>query len=85
MNSAKFVRTPFSQNTYKTHLLFDDNYISGRTFSACEENINATVDLLQSLGFTIHPAKSVLVPTQETEFLGFVLNSVGIKINRIDC
>ena len=78
-------RTPFLQNTSTAHLLFDDNYISGHTFSACEDNVNAPVDLLQFLGCTIHPEKSVLVPTQEIEFLRFVLNSVKIKINRIDC
>ena len=38
-------------------------------------DINATVNLLQSLGFTIYPEKSILVPTQEIEFLGFVPKS----------
>ena len=39
---------------------------------------------MQFLGFTIHPEKSVRVPTQEIEFLGFVLNSVGIAIKLTD-
>ena len=58
----------------------DDSYLQGQTFSTCEDNVNATVDLLQFLGFTIHPEKTVLAPSQEIEFLGFVLNSVEMKI-----
>ena len=37
-------------------------------------------DLFLKLGFVIHPTKSVLVPTQELEFLGFILNSVSMTI-----
>ena len=57
------------------------NYLQGHTFSTSEENLNATADLLQSLCFTIYPEKLVLVSTQETEFLSFVLNSLEMKIN----
>ena len=63
----------------------DDSYLQGYTFSTCEDNVNATVDLLQFLGFTIHSEKTVLVPSQEIEFLGFVLNSVEMKIKLTDC
>ena len=63
----------------------DDSYLQGQTFSTCEDNVNATVDLLQFLGFTIHPEKTVLVPSQEIEFLGFVLNSVEMKIKLTGC
>ena len=31
-------------------------------------------------GFVIHPEKSVLIPTQELEFLGFLLNSISMTI-----
>ena len=33
----------------------------------------------------MHPGKSVLVPEQEIEFLGFVLNSVEMKIKLTGC
>ena len=42
----------------------DDCYLQGQTISECQENINATVDLFQTLGFTIHDEKSVLEPTK---------------------
>ena len=49
----------------------DDSYLQGETFEECLQNITETVKLLQSLGFTIHPEKSVLKPTQKLTFLGF--------------
>ena len=36
------------------------------TFEICFNNIRPAPALLQELGFTIHPEKSVLVPTQQT-------------------
>ena len=76
---TKLLEPPFS--ILRSHgnlsvVLVDNSYLQGRTFSTCEDNINATVDLLQSFGFTIHPEELALVLTQEIEFLGFVLNSV---------
>ena len=32
-------------------------------------------ELFDRLGFVVHPDKSVLIPTQETTILGFVINS----------
>ena len=43
-----------------------------------------TVKLLQSLGFTIYPEKSVLKPTQKLTFLGFALNSKTITLTLTD-
>lgn len=36
----------------------------------CVHNVDDTVRLLRSLGFIIHPDKSVLRPTQSIEYLG---------------
>ena len=64
----------------------DDSYLHGRTFSTSEDNVNTVVDLVDlSLSFTIHREKSVLVPIQEIEFLGFVLNCAEVKIKLTDC
>ena len=85
---TKLLKPPFSilrSHGYLSVVFVDDSYLQGRTFPTCEDNVNATVDLLQSFGFTIHPEKSVLVPTQEIEFLGFVLNSAEMKIILTDC
>ena len=41
----------------------------------CNENIRDTVDLIDSLGLTIHPVKSIIIPTQEIQYMSFILNS----------
>ena len=58
----------------------DDSFLLGYSYATCEENIVQTVNMFLKLGFVIHPTKSVLVPTQELEFLGFILNSVSMTI-----
>ena len=40
-----------------------------------------SVSLLESLGFAIHEGKSILNPTQEIEFLGFMFSSVTMTIS----
>ena len=59
----------------------DDSYLQGNTASDCADNIFHTVHLLQSLGFTIHPKKSTMTPTQHIEFLGFKLDSLNMTIS----
>ena len=58
----------------------DDSLLKGSTFNDCQENIKDTVLLVDSLGFTIHPEKSVFFPTQEIVFLGFVVNSLTMTV-----
>ena len=58
----------------------DDSFLVGYTRSACKQNIQNTVKCFDSLGFVIHPEKSVLIPTQELEFLGFLLNGISMTI-----
>ena len=58
----------------------DDSLLLGYNYSACTKNIQDTVDTFVKLGFVIHPEKSVLVPSQEMEFLGFLLKSVNMTI-----
>ena len=58
----------------------DDSYIQGDNYRECAENINATVNVFDHLGFTIHRTKSILTPTQNIEFLGFVLDSKHMTI-----
>ena len=53
----------------------DDSFLMGYTHIASQQNIKDTAEKLSSLGFVIHPDKSVLKPTQELEFLEFLLNT----------
>ena len=41
------------------------------------------VQLIISLGFKFHPEKSVIIPTQTLEFLGFILDSIRMIVTLI--
>lgn len=58
----------------------DDSLLQGDTYEQCDLNMKNTVHLFDSLGLTVHPEKSVFVPTQIIEFLGFILNSVSMTV-----
>ena len=53
----------------------DDLFLIGLTFIECARSIDPTIDLLQLLGFTIHPKKSILTPANTSEVLGYITNS----------
>ena len=52
----------------------DDSYSQGDSYESCLKNTNDTIIILRSLGFTIHPEKPVLTPTQNLIYLGFIIN-----------
>ena len=62
-------------------IFVDDSYLQGDTKHECMNNIIATIDFFSSLGFSIHTGKSVLIPTQKVEFLGFLIDSKNMKIS----
>ena len=78
-----FTKVPFSHLRSKGFIsvvFVDDSYLQGNTYKACLHNIENTIELLQNLGFTIHPTKSILTPTQRITFLGFVIDSVQMTL-----
>ncbi len=80
---TKLLIAPFSslrsQGTLSV-IYVDDTYLQADSKEKCINNINDTITLLRSLGFTIHADKSVLQPTQKIEFLGFIVNSNEMTI-----
>ena len=58
----------------------NDLYLQGQTYEDCIRNVIDTTLLLETLGFIVHPIKSVLVPTQEIVVLGFVINSLTLTV-----
>ena len=50
----------------------DDLITLGRSFAECERNIKLIVTLLDSLGFVVHPNKSIFVPARSIEHLDFI-------------
>lgn len=58
----------------------DDLITLARSFNICFDNVWKCAQKLDKLGFVIHPKKSVFIPSQEIEYLGFLINSVTMTI-----
>lgn len=58
----------------------DDSLLLGDSFNNCLLNVEETVKLLTSLGFSINYNKSVLSPVKSIKFLGFIINSTSMTI-----
>lgn len=74
----------FSYLRQKGHLssgYIDDSYLQGDEYQDCLANVVDTLKLFDSLGFIIHPVKSVFIPTQTITFLGFILDSRNMTVS----
>ena len=81
---TKILKSVFGYLRNQAHISVfsvDGSYLPGDTKHECMDNINATIDLPSSLGFSIHTGKSVLIPAQKIEFLGFLIDSKNMKIS----
>ena len=58
----------------------DDSLYIGESAVHCAETTLHAVDLFSRLGLKINPEKSVIVPSQTIEFLGFVIDSVRMTV-----
>ena len=56
----------------------DDSLHIGDTYESCSRNTLTAVQLFIFLGFQVPPKRSMVVPTQKIEYLGFVLSSVDM-------
>ena len=62
----------------------DDSCLMGITFQSCLQNVHDTVQLMDSLGLTVNPKKSVFVPSNRLVFLGCILCSVSMTVRLTD-
>lgn len=58
----------------------DDSLLLGQTKEECADNVVQTLEVLQRLGFVIHPEKSVFEPTHSITYLGFVIDSETMTV-----
>ena len=65
---------------FESVIYVDDSLLQGDTAMECQENVLATLDALQMLGFIVHHSKSTFIPTQRIEFLGFIIDTVNMTI-----
>ena len=80
---TKISKIPFSilrEKGFLSVVYVDDSCLQGDDYEDCFSNVLNRVEILISLGITIHPDKSKLIPTQCITYLGFILNSVKMTI-----
>ena len=80
---TKISKIPFSilrEKGFLSVVYVDDSYLEDDDYEDCFSNVLNTIEILRSLGFTIHTEKSKFIPTQCITFLGFILNSVQMTI-----
>ena len=80
---TKVTKPLFATIREKGHLVspyIDDSLLVGETYEDCQNNVKDTVQLSLDLGFVVHPLKSIFIPTQIIEFLGFWINSRDMTI-----
>ena len=58
----------------------DDSYLQGDDYEDCERNVKDTVQLFDSLGFTVHPEKSSFVPQHRITFMGSIIDSITMTV-----
>ena len=81
---SKLLKIPFSYLRARGHVNYayiDDSALFGTSFDSCRENVTQTVQLFDALGFTIHPTKSIFQPSQTLTYLGFILDSILMRVS----
>ena len=53
----------------------DDSLLVGHNYEECLKNVEVTCELMKRLGFTLNYKKSLLIPSQQIEYLGFIIDS----------
>lgn len=61
-------------------MYIDDSYLQGPSFDNCSKNVQDAVYLLTKVEFLLNAEKSILIPSHELSFLGFVLNSLKMTV-----
>lgn len=59
----------------------DDFLLIAPSYHNCQQNVNATVNLLHSLGFLVNRNKSNLVPSTSCRYLGLIFNSEEFAVS----
>ena len=81
---TKLMKPVFASLRERGHLssgYLDDSLLVGYSYTECKSNIVDTTNLLTNLGLYPHEDKSVTIPTQIIQHLGFVLNSIDMTVS----
>ena len=72
---AEFHKKGFSGFGY-----IDDTFVIAESKELCERAVEFLIQIFTNLGFRVHDQKSVLKPSHELTFLGYVLNSEEMSV-----
>ena len=61
-------------------IYLDDLLIAAGTYIDCLNHTKQVISLLESLGFRTNYEKSMIIPTQKLEFLGFIIDSTSMSL-----
>ena len=81
---TKLMKPCYAQLRLSGHTVsgyIDDTYIQSQDFNDAAHSILACKSLFSSLGFVIHPDKSMSAPSQTVKVLGFTLDSVHMTVS----
>ena len=81
---TKLLKPPISKLRSQGHILssyIDDIYIQSDSYEGCINTVLSTFKEFDNLGFVIHPHKSEFIPKQSIQYLGFLLDSVSMRIS----
>ena len=67
-------------NGLRIVIFLDDILLVASSFAECMEQLSLLQKLLESLGFVINDGKSQLQPTTRICFLGFIIDSISMKL-----
>ena len=67
-------------NGLKIVIFLNDILLVASSFAECTERLSLLRKLLESLGFVINDAKSQLQPSTRICFLGFIIDSISLKL-----
>ena len=80
---TKLLKPPLTElrlDYVKIAAYIDDLITLAYSFDVYFKNVWKCVKLLGNLGFVVHLEKSVFVPSQEIEYLGFIINLVTMIV-----
>ena len=80
---TKILKPPFAKIRALGHCIMgyiDDSILVAKSRKEAQEATKLATEMLTDLGFDINTEKSVFEPTQELEFLGFILNSQEMTV-----
>ena len=69
------------------HIAFpyiDDTWIVSRTYDGCWRAVVRLAQLFDMVGLVVHPLKSHVIPSNQVEFLGLILNSLKMQVALTD-